>query len=300
MPEVENYLGDSAMRDELAQRLATSQGIAAMGNTPTFKNDANTAIAVGDVSRLGGLLGITNRRLDESPITEQAAETDTMEDLQLKSRMAGFGSPQEQAAYGRQQERNKLEMPLRQTNAQGDWNVRQANVMSEGDIAQQRVASEGQENVARMYTGEQAASRASMERVAQDRNSQLTGYRPPTRTGGGGVSFASPVNLNPTMTDLAQAHRDLDGVRAQQGWLENSAAVVAKTAEVRGMQQALITQFITNGKLSQDDAARIIDVLDDTALANLTSDQILQQLAPNLSPEDADSVYLLLSQLRGK
>ena len=71
---------------------------------------------------LAGLASGYEQDINDSPLTRQMGEVNKFRDASLKAGMQGFGSPQEEAAYGRKWGERETLMPLESARVTGDVN----------------------------------------------------------------------------------------------------------------------------------------------------------------------------------
>lgn len=119
---------NQGMTAELRDRIFKNERLAGFGDP------SQRAQRVGEVNALKNLLGSYEDDIKSSPLADQRQEVDSIREANLGSRLAGFDTPQAAGVYKREQDRLKLESPLREAEVRGQTAIDQARAQTEGAV----------------------------------------------------------------------------------------------------------------------------------------------------------------------
>lgn len=273
-----------ALYDEAAFRMNQEKGLEQRGY------DGQSSFYAGEMGRYG-------RQLQASPITKQAEQVAGIQQGNLDALNEGFPgggdamSPmQERAIYNRKQARDKLMMPLQQTQIQANAQLGVARTQAD---AQRDVAKTNAEtwNIRTPY--------ANLDQLFQ-------GGIDPSRIRGlsqSGITLTPepqnrPVNLDPSMGRLTQLRQIMGQRGITNPWLpSNEPSRQAFMQEV----STIIARYQT-GLDSQSDfnlKQEVFKALNDPSNATATVDAIMTRFGDGVTPEEAQALWSILTLVKG-
>ena len=217
-------------------------------------------------------------QMAESPLVAQRAQTEAVQKARQQAALAGFGSPQEEAAYGRRQKEFELQQP-----------ERLAGVEQTGALSRQQEASRGALAVAR---DKAAAQQEALSSFLQGGQVQPGGRV--SISGVGSVSAPRQGSIAPVLLRDVMAARNV----YQQIGGRDTGYLGGPTPQKVALDQAIASAFSAH-PASADIKSTVVDIMSDPSLKNLSTQAIVDSNLFDLDPDEINDLSDLLEIMRG-
>ena len=270
---------------ELEERLARAT---ATGPTPGLP---------GELSALQQMLRSVGSDIEENTVSQQAPIIEAAGAANRAANQQGFGTPQEQAAYGRSEAELQRRIPLQQAEIQADTARRQMR----------SVADTTRYTTDANIGAQRDASKAYYDHLASLQNqpgtgAPLTGFTAPNKSGGGSARFATPTAI-PGQLDSNLMRSRMSVTQAREQYGESSPQYMSA---VDAHNQAVASIYARlPGSVELKDMADFI--ASHPEMSQMRADEVLSHPELNsmydvsgITPEELQQLDVLLNYGRGR
>lgn len=274
--------------DELENKVYSNQRAQAASYGMSNPDLASTTSAQygGEAKALSNMLGGLRGDIEANPLTHQRADIVDTENRTREAQLGGFPTPQVQAGYGREQEREKLLGPQKI-----------AQIGSQGEIEKQRLANEGALDTAKEYTNLQRMFLQNQGQGGRDVRSLNIG---PKSMGVGFNTTQTPTTAsNPLLNRLTEARGMMDKAKPSGmfSWFGDE-----NTPEKATFDQALAA-VVANTPGAAELKSFAEGLAKDPSTKDLPFSQIMQTLRDNgetqITPDEEILLQNVISAIRG-